>query len=141
MSRRGIIDRLEDLLGTRSRLRAQIAGYAVSGVLQGFSIATLIPMLRAVVGGDLKGAFGWIGAGIVAFLAASIALAWTARRGYRIGVFTVAEGLTRHLSEHVAKLPLGWFTAARAGRFSTLIADAQAAGASPPWCCNRPPWR
>lgn len=131
MSRRGIIADIEDLLGTRTGMRAQVIGYAVSGVLQGLSIATLIPVLRHLIVGEYGAALGWAGAGSLAFAASSVALAVTSRRGYRIGVFEVSEAITKRLADHVARLPLGWFTAERRGRFPSLVGEVQGIGNVP----------
>lgn len=126
-----IINGIEHLLDARTGLRRQVAGYAAAGVLQGVSIATLIPILRHLIAGDHTAALVWIGVAAVAFLAASVALTITARHGYRIGVFEVSEGITRRLADHVARLPMGWFTAGRRGQFSTLVEEAQGIGMFP----------
>lgn len=127
----GIIGRIDTLLGQSSGLRLQVVGYALSGVLEGLSVATLVPVLRALIAGEIHEALWWIVVGLVAFIGSGAALLVTARRGHRIGVFNVSEGLARLLANHTARLPLGWFTAERAGQFSMRVADTQSVGNFP----------
>lgn len=131
MKRRGIIADIEDLLGRRTGLRTQVAGYAVSGVLQGIAIVTLIPSLRHLTAREYTDTFVWTLVGFLAFIASAIALALTSKRGYRVGVFEVSEGLTDRLVDHVAKLPLGWFTAKRRGQMPQLVSEIQGIGNFP----------
>lgn len=130
MTRRGVIAELDGLLGTSSGLRAQVAGYVVAGVLQGASLATLLPILRHLIAGEVLAAWIWITAGIGLFLAAAVVHTRVEGRGVRVG-FTIADGITKRLADHVTRLPLGWFTGRRAGQFTTVVADAQSIGAFP----------
>lgn len=127
MNIRSVITQIESILGASSGLRLQALGFAVSGVLQGLSIATLIPLLRRIIDDDLAGAGRWLILGVLTFVLSGVALAVTSRRGIVTGVFGIAEGITKKLSDHVIRLPLGWFTGSRAGQFSTLTTDAQSA--------------
>jgi ATP-binding cassette subfamily B protein IrtB len=127
MNIRGVIALIESVLGAPSGLRLQTVGFALTGILQGLSLVTLIPLLRKLLDNDLAGAVGWTGLGVLAFILSGVVHAVTSRRGIRTGVFGISEGITKKLADHVIGLPMGWFTGERAGQFSTLTADAQAA--------------
>ena len=96
----------EDAVALRRYLRLALA----HGLLCGLTIAALAPVVARLLAGDGTGAAAWLAA-----LLAGIVLCWILRRlveqaGVRAGVAVLQAGRHR-LGEHVARLPVGWFTA------------------------------
>ncbi|GAA3141909.1 ABC transporter ATP-binding protein [Planomonospora alba] len=90
-----------------------------AAVAEGLSYALLVPVLRALLGGDPAGAGPWLTA-----FGAAVALYAVLRyasdlSGFRIGT-TMLRGLYHRLGEHLARLPLGWYGADRVGEVSVL---------------------
>lgn len=92
----------------------------VYGVLSGLTITALVLALGRLLAGDVNGAALWL----LALLAGLVAC-WAWRRqvekaGVRVGV-TVLQGARQRLGDHVARLPVGWFTPENTGRLGHLI--------------------
>jgi ATP-binding cassette subfamily B protein IrtB len=80
----------------------------VSSLLQGITLAFIIPILRAVLIGDAKAAAGWL----VGFCIAAIVSWWIEYSATLKGFDAAGELLTTlryRIGDHVATLPLGWF--------------------------------
>jgi ATP-binding cassette subfamily B protein len=80
-----------------------------SSFLQGLTLAFTVPILRALLTGDTTAAAGWlVGFGIVA------AISWWIEYAATLKGFDAAGALLTTLryriGDHVATLPLGWFT-------------------------------
>jgi ATP-binding cassette, subfamily B, bacterial IrtB/YbtQ len=101
-----------------------VPAYAITIVLhclaQAVAFLLLAPLLGAVFSGDTSAAWPWIGALVAAVAVAAVTYYLQASFGFRIGL-----GMMRHLQtrlgDHVASLPLGWFTPARTGSLSRTI--------------------
>ncbi|WP_019548753.1 ABC transporter ATP-binding protein [Streptomyces sulphureus] len=126
-----IIRQAERLLGAPTGMRGQILGYVTAGVCQGVTFATLVPVLRAVLTGDVRGALPWLIVAAVGALASGVAMWITSNKGYAIGVERSSMTLARKLASHVVHLPLGWFTKARTGELLTVMGAAQSFGNFP----------
>ncbi|MFT3804431.1 MAG: ABC transporter ATP-binding protein [Burkholderiaceae bacterium] len=118
------------LLGEDARLLRRYAWMALAyGLLCGLSIALLVPVLARLLAGDPRAAAPWLAALLI-----GAAACWAWRRqveqaGVRVGV-AVLQGGRHRLGEHVARLPVGWFTpqnTARIGHVATqgMMAVAQ----------------
>ncbi len=47
--------------------------------------------------------------------------ATTENHGYMIGDVVILRSIQERLGDHIVKLPLGWFTAGRAGELAALL--------------------
>lgn len=96
----------------RAELRTLVAWFAFSAVLQGITLALMIPFLRALFSrSETLGT--WLV--VVAILGAITVTVDTFAmyRSYRISVYEVCDTLIDRIADHVLQLPLGWFNAKR----------------------------
>lgn len=115
-----LFTRVDNAIGGNSGLRSQTVGYAVVGILQGVVFALLVPTLTRFLGDDPTAALPWLGALVLA-AAASAAVLWVCNeRGYHLSVERLHDGIIRAIGAKVARLPLGWFNAGRAGEVTTI---------------------
>ncbi|MDQ0667406.1 ABC transporter ATP-binding protein [Pseudomonas sp. W2I6] len=90
------------------------------GALCGLTLAALVPVLTDMLNGDLAEAALWL----VVFLAA-VATCWATRRevekaGVAVGV-AVLQGGRQRIGDHVAELPVGWFTPDNTARLNQVV--------------------
>ncbi|WP_033290186.1 ABC transporter ATP-binding protein [Amycolatopsis jejuensis] len=114
-----MIKHLARILGPEHRgaLRAYLAWLAGYAVLEGVAMALVVPVLRTVLSGDPAGAAPWLGVLAGAVLLTCIARYQQAMKGFALALVTLGS-LHGRLGDHVAKLPLGWFTSEKVGRLS-----------------------
>ena len=94
------------------RMRAILAWFVVSAILQGATLALMIPFLRALYGRS-DSLVAWLIA-VVVLGVVTVAVDTTAMyRSYRVSVFEVCDTMIDRVAEHVLSLPLGWFDAGR----------------------------
>lgn len=96
----------------RAELRTLVGWFAFSAVLQGITLALMIPFLRALYSrSETLGT--WLV--VVAILGAITVTVDTFAmyRSYRISVYEVCDTLIDRIADHVLQLPLGWFNAKR----------------------------
>lgn len=103
----------------RALLRRMLAGLVAGAVLQGVAFVLLVPLLRALLGPDPAGAWPWLGALAAVFAGYAVCYADSIMSGYRAGA-GLGRTLHHKLGDHVAALPLGWFTPARTGQLAQL---------------------
>ncbi|MBB6550829.1 ABC transporter ATP-binding protein [Nonomuraea rubra] len=100
-------------------VRRTIALMTATAVAEGLSYALLVPVLRALFGNTPADARPWLvafGAAVTAYAA----LRYTSDlSGFRVGT-TLLRGVYHRFGDHLARLPLGWFTARRVGEVSVL---------------------
>ncbi|MEV4104912.1 ABC transporter ATP-binding protein [Nonomuraea sp. NPDC049649] len=100
-------------------VRRTIALMTVTAVAEGLSYALLVPVLRALLGGEPAEAWPWLAA-FGAAVAGYAALRYLSDlAGFRAGT-VLLDGLYHRLGEHLARLPIGWFGAGRVGEVSAL---------------------
>ena len=92
------------------------------GLLCGLTIVTLVPVLTSLLGGDVRAAGQWL---IVLLI--GVVVCWALRRtvekaGIRVGIAVLQRGRHR-LGDHVARLPVGWFTAQNTARLSHVASQ------------------
>jgi ATP-binding cassette subfamily B protein len=92
------------------------------GLLCGLTIVTLVPVLTHLLGSELRSAAQWL-----VVLVIGVALCWALRRtvekaGIRVGI-AVLQGGRHRLGDHVARLPVGWFSAQNTARLSHVASQ------------------
>lgn len=102
-----------------------------NGLLSGLTITTLVPVLGRLLLGDVRGAAQWLLLLLVGMLAC-----WAWRRrvekaGVAVGV-AVLRGARHRFGDHVARLPLGWFSAPNTARLGHVITQGMMAVAQLP---------
>lgn len=103
----------------------------IYGLLCGLTVSALVPLLGALLGADIQRAGPWLAA-----LLAGVAVCWTLRRyveqaGVRVGV-TILQGARHRLGDHVARLPVGWFTPENTARLGHVVTQGMMAVAQLP---------
>ncbi|ONH23092.1 ABC transporter ATP-binding protein [Pseudofrankia asymbiotica] len=96
-----------------------LAALVVYNVLQGAAYVLLVPVLRDLLRGDTGAAARWL-----AILAAVVVVSWFAsyvhqQLGFRLG-HLLARTLHHRLGDHLADLPIGWFSGDRVGAIGQL---------------------
>ncbi|QVQ29105.1 ABC transporter ATP-binding protein [Achromobacter deleyi] len=109
------------LLGKDVPVLRRYAWLAVAyGVVCGLAIASVAPILTHLLGGDARRTAPWLLA-----LLAGVGICWVLRgqverAGVRVGVAILQRG--RHqLGDHVARLPVGWFTPRNTARLGHVV--------------------
>lgn len=109
------------LLGETSPvLRRYLALAVVYGLLCGLALTALVPVVGALLTGDMSAARTWL-----AVLLAGMAACWALRgvverAGVRVGVALLQDARHR-LGDHVARLPAGWFTPQNTARLGHVM--------------------
>lgn len=115
-----MIRELRWLLGARHRqLNLVLATAVVTAVLQGVTFVLLVPLLRALIGGDIAGAWPWAIAVVVAAVAYSLSMWVSSVAGQRVAI-DLATGLYERVGDKIARLPLGAIDLELTGRLARL---------------------
>ncbi|MEU4077967.1 ABC transporter [Streptomyces venezuelae] len=100
-------------------VRRTVTLMTTTAVVEGLSYALLVPVLRALFGSTPEDAWPWL----IAFgsaVAVYAALRYVSdRSGFHTGT-TLLRGTYHRLGDHLARLPIGWYDAARLGEVSVL---------------------
>jgi len=121
-----------ELLGDDGQVFRRYVGKVMFyGALCGLTLAALVPVLTDMLNGDLAEAALWL----VVFLAA-VATCWATRRevekaGVAVGV-AVLQGGRQRIGDHVAELPVGWFTPDNTARLNQVVTQGMMAVAQLP---------
>ncbi|MFF5989410.1 ABC transporter ATP-binding protein [Prauserella flavalba] len=100
-------------------VRRTVALMTITAIAEGLSYALLVPVLRALFGGDPASAWPWL-AGFGGAVAVFAVLRYLGDlSGFRVGT-SLLLGMYHRLGDHLARLPIGWFSAARVGEVSVL---------------------
>jgi ATP-binding cassette subfamily B protein IrtB len=100
-------------------VRRTVALMTATAVVEGAFYALLVPVLRALFGSTPGGAWPWLiafGAGVAVFAVLRYA---SDLSGFRVGT-TLLRGMYHRLGDHLARLPIGWYSAGRVGEVSVL---------------------
>ena len=92
--------------------RTIIAWFVASAVLQGLTLALMIPFLRALYSRS-QFLTAWLIAVVVMAVSAALVETIAMHRSYRVSVFEVCDTMIDRVADHVLTLPLGWFSAER----------------------------
>ena len=93
-------------------MRTIIAWFVASAVLQGLTLALMIPFLRALYSRS-QFLTAWLIAVVVMAVSAALVDTIAMHRSYRVSVFEVCDTMIDRVADHVLTLPLGWFSAER----------------------------
>lgn len=93
-------------------LRSLIIWFVASAVLQGITLACMIPLLRALF--TRSGALNtWLVVAVVLVALTMLVDTIAMMRSYRVSVYEVCDTMIDRIADHVLRLPLGWFNARR----------------------------
>lgn len=110
---------LMKILGSRhtGALRTYLGWLIAYAVLQGVAMIFLVPVLRALLVSDIDLALNWL-LGLAAVVTVTcIAGYQQTMKGFSLGL-VVLNTLHNRLGDHIARLPLGWFSSETVGRLS-----------------------
>ena len=100
-------------------LRRTLALMTATAVVEGLSYALLVPVLRALFGTKPSHAWPWL-IGFGAAVAVYAALRYLSDlSGFRVAV-GLLRGMYHRIGDHLARLPIGWYSTTRVGEVSAL---------------------
>ncbi|AVT38410.1 ABC transporter ATP-binding protein [Plantactinospora sp. BB1] len=100
-------------------VRRTVALMTATAVVEGLCYALLVPVLRKLFGGTPDDAWPWL-TGFGAVVAGYAVLRYLSDvSGFRAAT-TLLRGMYHRLGDHLARLPVGWYSAARVGEVSVL---------------------
>ncbi|MGV9771760.1 ABC transporter ATP-binding protein [Streptosporangium sp. NPDC003464] len=103
-------------------VRRTVALMTATAVVEGLSYALLVPVLRALFGSRPEDARPWLIA-FGAAVAVYAALRYVSDlSGFRVGT-TLLRGMYHRLGDHLARLPIGWYSAGRVGEVSVMASQ------------------
>ncbi|PXX69283.1 ATP-binding cassette subfamily B protein [Nocardia tenerifensis] len=91
----------------------------ITAVVEGLSYALLVPVLRALFGSDPADAEPWLIAFGVAVAVYAVLRYRSDLSGFRVGA-TMLRGMYYRFGDHLARLPIGWYSANRVGEVSVM---------------------
>jgi ATP-binding cassette subfamily B protein IrtB len=100
-------------------LRRTVALMTVTAIAEGLSYALLVPVLRALFGDTPADAWPWLAAFGGAVAAYAVLRYRSDLSGFRVGA-SLLRGVYHRLGDHLARLPIGWYSANRVGEVSVL---------------------
>ena len=95
-----------------AEMRTITAWFVAAAVLQGLTLALMIPFLRALYSRS-QFLTAWLIAVVVMAVSAALVETIAMHRSYRVSVFEVCDTMIDRIADHVLTLPLGWFSAER----------------------------
>ncbi|MEV6554289.1 ABC transporter ATP-binding protein [Nocardia sp. NPDC051756] len=100
-------------------MRRTMALMTITAVVEGLSYALLVPVLRELFGSDPGNARPWLIAFGVAVAVYAVLRYRSDLSGFRVGA-TMLRGMYHRLGDHLARLPIGWYSANRVGEVSVM---------------------
>lgn len=100
-------------------MRRTVALMTITALVEGLSYALLVPVLRELFGGTPDDAVPWLIAFGAAVAVYAVLRYVSDLSGMRVGT-TMLHGMYHRLGEHLARLPIGWYNAARVGEVSVM---------------------
>ncbi|MEV5830183.1 ABC transporter ATP-binding protein [Spirillospora sp. NPDC052242] len=91
----------------------------ITAVVEGLSYALLVPLLRELLGGTPADARPWLAAFGAAVAVYAVLRYVSDLSGFRVGT-TLLRGVYHRLGDHLARLPIGWYSAGRVGEVSVM---------------------
>lgn len=109
------------LLGEDASVFRRYASMAILyGVLCGLTITMLVPVLTHLLGGEVRQTVPWLAAFMIGMIACWVLRCYVEQAGVRVGV-AILQGARHRLGDHVAGLPVGWFTPQNTARLSHVV--------------------
>jgi len=109
---------------SRQSVRRMIVWQCVNAVAQGVLFALTVPLLRALLGSrpntDADTVWPWVWVFVVASVLYAVVY-WLSLRSALRSSSVLSYALHTRIGNHLASLPLGWYTAERVGQLSTLL--------------------
>jgi ATP-binding cassette subfamily B protein len=100
-------------------LRRTVTLMTVTAVAEGLSYALVVPVLRALFGDTPDDAWPWLSAFGAAIALYAVLRYLSDLSGFHVGT-ALLRGMYHRLGDHLARLPIGWYTAGRLGEVSVL---------------------
>lgn len=100
-------------------MRRTVALMTTTAIVEGLSYALLVPVLRALFGHHPSDAWPWLIAFAVAIAGYAVLRYLSNLSGFRVGT-AMLRGMYHRLGEHLARLPIGWYSGSRVGEVSVL---------------------
>ncbi|MGW7456541.1 ABC transporter ATP-binding protein [Streptomyces sp. NPDC054797] len=100
-------------------LRRTLTLMTMTAIAEGLSYALLVPVLRELFGDTPDDAWPWIGGFGAAFVLYGVLRYISDMSGFHVGT-ELLRGMYHRLGDHLAKLPIGWYSASRLGELSVL---------------------
>lgn len=117
-----MITQLADYLGAEKAhlIRTYLWWTVLASILQALALGASIPVLRALIAGDLTAAGQWLIVLVVIAVVYWVLDYRGVRQGFAVAI-ELLTGLRYRIGDHIATLPLGWFTPARTGRLGQVL--------------------
>jgi ATP-binding cassette subfamily B protein IrtB len=103
-------------------VRRTVALMTITATVEGLSYALLVPVLRALFGSTPGDVRPWLIAFGAAIAVYAVLRYSSDLSGFRAGT-TLLRGMYHRLGDHLARLPIGWYSAARVGKVSVLASS------------------
>jgi len=100
-------------------VRRTVALMTATAILEGLSYALLVPVLRTLFGSSPGDVWPWLIAFGAAVFVYAVLRYVSDLSGFRAGT-TLLHGMYHRIGDHLARLPLGWYSAGRVGKVSVL---------------------
>jgi ATP-binding cassette subfamily B protein IrtB len=100
-------------------IRRTVALMTTTALVEGLSYALVVPVLRALFGSAPADAWPWVIAFGSAVAVFAVLRYLSDLSGFRVGT-TMLRGMYYGLGDHLARLPIGWYSADRVGDVSVL---------------------
>lgn len=118
-----MLKRFLRLLGEDAAIFRRYAAMALGyGVLSGLTIAALAPTLSRLLSGDTVGALPWLGLLLGGAIASWLSRRHVEKAGIDVGI-AVLRGGRQRIGDHVARLPIGWFTPDNSARLGHIVSQ------------------
>lgn len=102
-----------------ARMRKLITALVFSAVIQGVAFVCSVPLLSALLRGDLDAAWRWVAIEAAVLVVYTVAHFRAQLAGYRTAI-GISEALFTRLGDRIAQLPIGWFQPTRVGEVGRL---------------------
>jgi ATP-binding cassette subfamily B protein len=100
-------------------MRRTVALMTITAIVEGLSYALLVPVLQALFGSTPADAGPWLIAFGAAVAVYAVLHYLSDLSGFRAGT-TMLRGMYHRLGDHLARLPIGWYSARRVGEVSAM---------------------
>ncbi|MFG3437061.1 ABC transporter ATP-binding protein [Nonomuraea sp. NPDC047897] len=103
-------------------VRRTVALMTITAIVEGLSYALLVPVLQTLFGSTPADALPWLVAFGGAVASYAVLRYVSDLFGFRAGT-TLLRGMYHRLGDHLARLPLGWYSTGRVGEVSVLASQ------------------